>query len=109
MKVPVDAPAVMVTVAGTEAYALLEPRLTTTPPGPALPFKATVPVELAPPITEAGEIVRLWRLAGVTVRVADWVIVPCDAVIETETVLATEDELIENEAEDAPANTVTLA
>ena len=44
-KVPVDDPAVTVTVEGKVALVELDVRLTTEPPGPAAPLSVTVPVE----------------------------------------------------------------
>lgn len=68
--------AATVTVAGTLAALVLElDRLTTTPEGPALPFKFTVPVTVVddPPITEAGDTVTDVTEAGsrVSVQVLD--------------------------------------
>ena len=64
------APATMVTLAGAVALELLEDKLTTDPPGPAGPFRVTVPVEELPPITEFGDTVRLVRAADATVKLA---------------------------------------
>jgi len=59
VNVPVVLPAATVTVAGTAAAALLLERLTTVPPEPAGPARVTVPVDVLPPGTEVGLIVRL--------------------------------------------------
>jgi len=53
-KVAVVAPAATVTLAGTAAEALLLASVTTAPPAGAAADKVTVPVEPAPPTTEAG-------------------------------------------------------
>lgn len=50
-------PASTVTVAGTWATALLVESATTAPPVGAGPVRVTVPVEVAPPVTELGELV----------------------------------------------------
>ena len=44
----------MVMLAGTVAVALLLDRFTSTPPSPAGTTSVTVPVELCPPVTDAG-------------------------------------------------------
>jgi hypothetical protein len=44
-----------VTVDGTEAHALVDERLTTTPPDPAAAPIVTVPVEVDPATTPAGQ------------------------------------------------------
>ena len=55
MKVPVDAPAGMSSVAGTVAAAvLLLTSATDAPPAGAGPLRTTVPVAAVPPVTEAG-------------------------------------------------------
>jgi hypothetical protein len=53
------APAATVTELGMVALELLDERLTEDPPGPAVPFKVTVPVDEPPPKTVEGETVRL--------------------------------------------------
>lgn len=109
-KVAVVAPAATVTFAGTCAAALLLESVTTAPPEGAPPVSVTVPVEPFPPITLAGfsdtdESVTV--AAGVTVRVADWV-VPYVAeivevvVVETAVVVTLKVALV------SPAATVTL-
>jgi len=42
-------------VVWTLAEPLFDERVTTSPPGPAIPFKVTVPIEDDPPTTEFGE------------------------------------------------------
>lgn len=55
VKVPVDAPAGISSVAGTVAAAvLLLSRVTEAPPAGAGPLKTTVPAEAVPPVTEVG-------------------------------------------------------
>jgi len=65
-----DAPAGMVTVAGSDATGLLDDRLTVNPPAEALPFKVTVPVAESPPATEFGDIVNPVKAVGLRVMVA---------------------------------------
>ena len=81
------APAAMVTVAGTVTE--LDPlvRATLNPPTGALLLIATVPVELAPPATDAGLNVTAVTLGAVTVRSA--VLVTPFAVAETVPVVST--------------------
>lgn len=55
VKVAVLAPAGTVMVVWTLAEPLFDERVTTSPPGPAIPFKVTVPIEDDPPTTEFGE------------------------------------------------------
>lgn len=76
------APAATVTLPGTVALLLLDDRATDVPPGPAAPVSITVPVELVPPSTDAGEIFRLASPAGVIVRFADAWLPANDPVIE---------------------------
>ncbi len=47
-------PAGIVTDAGTSADELLLERVTRTPPVGAVPFKDMVPVDVLPPVTDAG-------------------------------------------------------
>ena len=72
VKVALVAPAATVTDAGTWAAAVFElVRATTAPPAGAGPLRATVPVEAAPPTTEAGlTLTPLRAVAAVTVKVA---------------------------------------
>ena len=70
VKVAVVAPAATVTLAGTWAAAvLLLDRLTMAPAAGAGPFRVTVPVEDAPPITEVGLRLIELKVAAVTVKV----------------------------------------
>ena len=63
--------AATVTLPGTVAAAvLLLDSVTTAPPAGAGPLSVTVPVELVPPRTEVGFKETVFRVAGVTVRVA---------------------------------------
>lgn len=70
VKVAVVAPEATVTDAGAVAFELFELRLTTKPPAGAGPFRATVPVEAAPPIKELGASDRPDNVAGLMVNVA---------------------------------------
>ncbi len=70
VKVPVVAPAAMVTEAGTVALVELLDRVTTRPPVGAAEPMVAVPVLEAPPATLVGETVMLVRAGGVMVRVA---------------------------------------
>jgi hypothetical protein len=58
-------PEATVTLAGTVAFALLEFRLTASPPDGAGPFKVTVPVALRPPIRLDGDTETPARVGGV--------------------------------------------
>jgi hypothetical protein len=49
---------------------LFDERVTPTPPVAAGPERVTVPTDLLPPITEAGETVKEANTGAVTVRVA---------------------------------------
>lgn len=86
----------------------LELNVMTAPESPAGPFKLTVPMEVPPPVTLEGFSVRDTSSNGLTVRTADLVVPPYDAVIvallETETL----DVVIENRALVVPPGTVTL-
>ena len=69
VKVAVVAPAATVTLAGTDAAALLLERVTLRPPvGAALP-SVTVPVDEVPPVTEVGFIATDETTGGFTVSV----------------------------------------
>jgi hypothetical protein len=60
VNVPVVLPAATVTVAGIETSVVsLLLKATTAPAGPAAPVRVTVPVELDPPVTDAGDIATL--------------------------------------------------
>jgi hypothetical protein len=71
VKVAVVAPAATVTEAGTVADALLEERVTAVPPAGAAAVSVTVPVDDAPPVTEAGLTETAERVA-VVAGVHDW-------------------------------------
>lgn len=107
VKVAEMAPDATVTDAGTVAAVLLDDKLMSVPPGPAGPSSVTVPVEEAPPLTDVGEMENPFRTAGVTVKLAVFVLVPSEAV----TVADVEDETAEvvtvKVAEVEPAVTVT--
>jgi hypothetical protein len=109
VNVALVAPLGTVTVTGTCAteVALLV-RLTTAPPEGAFPVKVTVPVELLPPTTEVGVLVKVDRVAGLMVRVA-LALTPYVPVILAEVALATPLVVTANVAVVAPAATVTLA
>jgi hypothetical protein len=72
VKLAVEAPAAMVTDAGTDAYAelLLESETTDPPEGAGLP-RVSVPVELVPPLTADGLSVTEDKAGAVTVSTAD--------------------------------------
>jgi len=70
----VIAPAGTVTVAGTDALALFELRLTTVPPVGATTFRVTVAVEVEPPRTDVGERLMPVSATGVAVMVRYFVI-----------------------------------
>ncbi len=74
VKVAVVAPAATVTEAGTWAAAVFElVSVTTAPPAGAAALNVTVPVDEAPPITEAGfTLTPLSAADGVTVNAAVW-------------------------------------
>jgi hypothetical protein len=72
VNVPVVLPAATVTVAGIETSVVsLLLNVTTAPAGPAAPVRVTVPVELVPPITDAGDIAMLATVATWSPSVAD--------------------------------------
>jgi hypothetical protein len=71
VKATVVAPAATVTLAGTVAAAvLLLLSVTTAPPVAAAPFRVTVPVDEAPPVTDPGLKPRELGAGALTVRVA---------------------------------------
>lgn len=72
------------------------------------PERVTVPVELAPPATLAGETVSTDRATGLTLRVALALLVPYEAVIATAVVLATGTVVATNVTELPPGATVTV-
>lgn len=103
------APAATVTDAGTVALEELDVSVTIEPPGPAAPLRVTVPVEPAPPRTEAGDTDRLLIAAGVIVREAVWLepfrVPLIAAVVEFETALVVMVKVVVV----LPAGTVTVA
>lgn len=70
VKVPVVAPAAIVSVAGRVALASLEVRATVAPPAGAALVRVTVPVEVAPPSTDVGSRARVFTPNGITERSA---------------------------------------
>ena len=87
--VAVVEPAPMVTLRGTcAADVLLLDNVTVAPPAGAAPFRVRVPVELFPPTTELGLLVRDDSVAELTVSVVVRV-TPYIAVIVTEVLAAT--------------------
>ena len=92
--------------AGTVAEALLEPRLTSTPPTPAGAESCTVPVDGEPPVTDEGdrvseEIVPVPGPLGSIVRLADVKLADV-AEIEAVTCEPTEVVVTVNVPDDAP-------
>ena len=106
--VPVAAPAVMTSVAGTVATAVsVLVRFSVRPPVGALPARVTVAVGIAPPVTE--EALRASdEIIGCTVRTALAVWLPTNALIVTGVVVATTKPRTLNVALTAPAGTVTV-
>ena len=103
-------PAATITLAGTDATAgLALARATAKPPVGALPVSVTVPVEFAPPVTVAGLRERMESAAGFTVKVADLLTVPADAVMTTAAWVATGVVVMVNVAVVLPDATVTFA
>jgi hypothetical protein len=109
VKVAVVAPAGTVTLAGSDAAALLSDNVTTVPAEGAGPVKVTVPVEEVPPVTLEGLSVREVRAERSTVKVAVLVVPLSTAEIVTEVLADTGVVVIVNVAVVAPAATVTLA
>lgn len=107
VNVAVVAPPETGTLAGGVAPALLEPRLTESPPVGAGLLNVTIPVDELPPTTELGARVTLVSVGGVIVRVAVSDTVPWLAVMTAATWLATAVVLMRNVAELAPARIVT--
>ena len=90
---------------------LLLVRATTAPPEGAAAVRATVPVELFPPLTLVGFKVseeRVMLPAGVMVKVACCELLPSVAVITAVVVVLTDVVVTVNEALVLPATTVTL-
>ena len=76
LKLALVAPAATVTLAGTEAAALLSESVTCAPPAGAGPFRVTVPVAELPPVTLAGLTFSAETLGGSTLSEAVWVAPP---------------------------------
>jgi len=108
-KVAVVAPAATVTELGTVALVALDFRLTTTPPVGAAPVRVTVPVEDAPPTTDAGERLSLLSVGAAIASAAVAELVPELAVIVEEVEDATAAVETANVAVVFPDATVTLA
>jgi hypothetical protein len=109
VKVALVAPAATVTLAGTTAAAvLLLDKVTTAPPAGALPVRVTVPVELFPPTTDVGVLVRVESTGGFTTSVAVR-LTPSVAVMVTEVPAVTVLVVMVNVADVLPAGTFTLA
>jgi len=83
LNVAVVAPAVTVTLAGTDAAARLDDNVTTRPPAGAGPDSVTVPVADAPPRTDVGETETPDATGATMVSVTDLLTVPSVAVIAT--------------------------
>jgi len=96
VKVAVLAPAATVTVAGTVAAELEDVRLITWPPVGAAVFSVTVPVELVPPITDAGLRVTELVDGGSIVMLAPALLPPPLAVIVATVAVETAVVVIEN-------------
>lgn len=97
-----------VTLVGGDALLEDEESDTTMPPEGARPLRVTVPVEVEPPIKVLGVTVRLVGKADETVNVADTAVLPTVAVIVAFAGVCTAVVVIVNEADVAPAGTVTL-
>jgi hypothetical protein len=107
-----DRPAAIVTVAGTVADEVFElERLTTTPPGGAMPVSVTVRLDqFAPPPTMiAGFRLRLERAAGFTVKTAVFAAPVVCALIVGVAAAATPSVVMGNVVLVEPAGTVTVA
>lgn len=107
VNVPIEEPPATVTESGTVAFVLLDARFTIVPPAGAKPLRVTVPVDVDPPVTDEGDRLTLTRVAGLIVKLADWLTpfkVPeiVAAVVEDTPVVETV-----NVAVVAPAATVT--
>ena len=109
VKVVESEPAGIVTEAGVAALVTLDDNVTSAPPGPAAPFKLTVPVEDVPPRTDVGETVRALTVGGVMVRVDDCVDEPRLAVITAVVDADTAVVFTRKVAEVDPAATETVA
>src|SRR6185369_3102954 len=103
------APAATVTFGGTLAIdGLLLARVTSCPFAAAGPFKVTIPVEEAPPLTVDGESVNVDKLGGFTEIRVDLVTLKYDAEMVALVTEATGNVLIWKVAEAAPGLAVTL-
>ena len=102
------APATTVTVAGRVALVLLALNLSTKPPVGAGPLRETVPVDEAPPITDAGTTETPVNVAGLIVSVAVFVEPASTPLMVADTTLDTAVVDIVKEAVVAPALTVTV-
>jgi hypothetical protein len=78
-------PAGIVTDAGTAAAVLLLESVTMSPFGGAEPVRVIVPIEAVPPGTVPGAIVTVPTVAGVTVRIEDWLF-PANVAVMVEVV-----------------------
>lgn len=108
-KVTEDDPEGIVTVAGTVALIELDETLTTMPLEPAFPLTLTLPDELVPPTTVAGEMMNPAKVAGFSVRFAVNDVVASVAVSVSVTIMSTPTVPIGNVAVLDPAGTVTVA
>jgi hypothetical protein len=109
VKVPVEAPAAMVTLAGTVAAALALESMTPTPAAGAAPLSVRVPIEGTPPTTLVELRASETRAGCSTVRGAMRATPPKEAEISNITVAATGFVAIEKVTALPPAGTVTLA
>ena len=109
VNVTLFAPAGTVTLAGSDAAALLSDSVTTVPLAGAAPFSVTVPVEGVPPLTEFGLAETERRAGRLTVNVAFRVVPFSAAEIVTDVEAATGIVVTVNVAVVDPAPTVTLA
>lgn len=108
VKVPVVAPAPIVTLPGTDAEALLLFSVILTPVVEAAPLRVTVPVGLDPPLTVVGARLTDKRSGGLMTRVVLIDDEPMLAVILGVVFVLTLDVVTPNVAVDAPELTATL-
>jgi hypothetical protein len=108
-KVVLVPPAGMVTLAGTEAAALLSESWTTAPPAGAGPSITTVPVTGVPPVTLARLRLSAATRGGTTVSEPVWVAPAYEPEIVAVVAAATGFVVALKLALEAPAATVTLA
>jgi len=110
LKLAVVAPEATVTFAGTEATPELElASVTTRPAAGAGAEIVTVPTDPAAPVTVEGLRVRLVRVRGPTVMVADFELAPTVAVIDEVELVATDRPVTVKVPEVAPAAIVIVA